>query len=254
MAQWKTLSIKEVITEINGGRLVLPVIQRELVWEPDKIIALFETAFKSESFGGIMTVVDPAKRPPLFEFRKFINNFYKGIPIESKKVEKLAEETTYVIDGQQRFSAFYIGIMGEYNNESLYFDLNSEHVHNNYNFLFAKEHSKLPKQVDNWDGSLKVSPLWFKVRDLYTRFEDAGYDHKAFIDDFVFEIDEEMSQENKKRIEDNLYKMQVAFFNPIVGLCGVPVNRNLNEIENRLNIVRLFQKLNQGGTIQLRLI
>ena len=250
MAKWTNLSLKEVITEISSGRVVLPVIQRELVWEKEKITALFETALKGESFGGIMTVIDPSKREPLFEFRKFISHFQQGQLIESKTEPKLEVETTYVIDGQQRLSAFFIGIKGEYNNETLFFDLLGEHEHNNYNFLFSKDTIKLPKTVDNIDGSKKLKPLWYKVSDLYTKFEDGGYDHKSFIDDFAYELDEQMPADEKKRIEDNLYKIQVAFFNsPIVGLCGVPVNRNITIVQNRLNIVRLFQKLNQGGTI-----
>jgi len=250
MAKWNTISLKEVIKEISSGRIVLPVIQRELVWEQEKITALFETVLKGESFGGIMTVIDPAKREPLFEFRQFISHFQQGQLIESKKVPKLEEETTYIIDGQQRLSAFYIGIKGEYNNEALYFDLFSEQEHGNYNFKFSKEIGKLPKQVDNFDGTSKLKPIWYKISDLYTKFEDGGYDHKSFCDDFCFELDENMSIELKKRVEDNLYKIQVAFFNnPIVGLCGVPINRNQSIIQNRLNIVHLFQKLNQGGTI-----
>ncbi|MFA5432492.1 MAG: DUF262 domain-containing protein [Candidatus Paceibacterota bacterium] len=250
MAKWTTITLKEVIENISRGRIVLPVIQRELVWEQEKIIALFETVLKAESFGGIMTVVDPAKRPPLFEFRNFISHFFQSQLIESKKIDKLEEETTYVIDGQQRLSAFYIGIKGEYNNESLYLDLLGESDKNNFNFEFGKDTTKLSKMVDNFDGTEKLKPLWYRVADLYTKFEDGGYDHKSFIDDFAFELDENMPIDRKKKIEDNLYKMQIAFFNnPIVGLCGVPVNRNIDIIQNRLNIVRLFQKLNQGGTI-----
>lgn len=85
MAKWNTISLKEVIKEISSGRIVLPVIQRELVWETEKMTALFETVLKGESFGGIMTVVDPAAREPLFEFRKFISHYQQGQIIESKK-------------------------------------------------------------------------------------------------------------------------------------------------------------------------
>jgi len=250
MAKWDTKTLKEVIGEISRGRIVLPVIQRELVWETDKIMALFETILKGESFGGIMTVIDPANRSPMFEFRSFISSYYQGQIIESKKVDKLEEETTYIIDGQQRLSAFYIGITGEYNNDSLYIDLFGESNCNNFNIIFAKDSTRLPKTIDNHDGTKKLKPLWYKVSDIYTRFVDGGYDHKSFIDDFAFEIDENMLPEDKKKMEDNLYKIQVAFFsNPIIGLCGVPVNRNIDIIQNRLNIVRLFQKLNQGGTV-----
>ncbi len=216
MAKWTTITLKEVIEEISKGRIVFPVIQRELVWEQEKIIALFETVLKAESFGGIMTVVDPAKRPPLFEFRNFISRFFQSQLIESKKIDKLEAETTYIIDGQQRLSAFYIGIKGEYNNESIYFDLLGECDKNNFNFEFGKDTTKLSKMVDNFDGTEKLKPLWYRVSDLYTKFEDAGYDHKSFIDDFAFELDENMTWEQKKKIEDNLYKMQIAFFNTVV--------------------------------------
>lgn len=250
MANWKTLNLKDIITEIKSGRVVLPVIQRELVWETEKITALFETILKGESFGGIMTIIDPAKREPLFEFRKFISHFHNNQIIESKKIPKLEEETTYVIDGQQRLSAFYIGIVGEYNNESLFFDLLSEYEYGNYNFNFAKEINKLPKSEDNYDGTSKIDTLWYKISDLYTKFEDGAYDYKTFVDDFCFELNPNMPLEQKIRIGENLYKLQVALFNnPIVGLCGVPINRNQTILQNRLNIVHLFHKLNQGGTI-----
>ncbi len=38
MAQWKTYTIKDIIVEIEYGNFVLPIIQRELVWDKDKII------------------------------------------------------------------------------------------------------------------------------------------------------------------------------------------------------------------------
>jgi hypothetical protein len=250
MAKWNTITLKETIQAIESGRIVLPVIQRELVWEPEKIVALFETILSGESFGGIMTVIDPAKRPPLFEFRNFISHYHQGQLFESKQMDKLKEETTYVIDGQQRLSAFYIGIKGEYNNESLYFDLWSEYEHLNFNLIFGKDITKLPKSLDSFNGSIKRPPLWYKVCDLYTRFEDGGYDHKSFCEDFCSELNEDMNETDRKRVEENLYKVQVAFFNnPIVGMCGVPINKNQTNIQNRLNIVHLFQKLNQGGTV-----
>jgi uncharacterized protein with ParB-like and HNH nuclease domain len=216
MAKWTNLSLKEVLKEITAGRIVLPVIQRELVWEKDKIIALFETALKGESFGGIMTVVDPAKRPPLFEFRKFVSHFQQGQLIESKKIAKLEEETTYVIDGQQRLSAFYIGIKGEYNNECLFFDLLGEHEHNNYNFIFSKDSIKLPKSIDNFDATKKLTPLWYKIPDLYSRFEDAGYDHKSLVDDLAFEINELMPVDEKKVLRIIYIKYRQLFLTTLL--------------------------------------
>ncbi len=42
MAQWETKYIREVIQEINDNSIVLPVIQRNLVWDEEKMELLFE--------------------------------------------------------------------------------------------------------------------------------------------------------------------------------------------------------------------
>lgn len=252
MAKWEKLTIKDALNVIMHGRLVLPIIQRELVWPTDKIISLFETVLRSESFGGIMTVFEPAHKtiPPLFEYRKFICDFQEGMLIESKPVIKLDEDTSYVIDGQQRLSAFLIGIKGSYNNEILYFDLLSEYDYGSYILRFHKDEAKLPKTIDNFGGTKKRQTAWYPVSKLYVKFEESGYDHKYLCDEICDEIFELISDSGKKQVEENLYKFQLAFFNnEIVGICGVPVNRKIDTAKNRLNIVKLFQKLNQGGTI-----
>jgi len=41
MANWEDLRIMDVIEKIQKEEIVLPVIQRELVWDEEKIILLF---------------------------------------------------------------------------------------------------------------------------------------------------------------------------------------------------------------------
>jgi uncharacterized protein with ParB-like and HNH nuclease domain len=56
MAIWKSYRIVEVIADIEDERFVLPVIQRRLVWDEEKMELLFDTLLKGDSFGVIMVI------------------------------------------------------------------------------------------------------------------------------------------------------------------------------------------------------
>jgi hypothetical protein len=56
MAIWKSYRIVEVIADIEDEKFVLPVIQRRLVWDEEKMQLLFDTLLKGDSFGGIMVI------------------------------------------------------------------------------------------------------------------------------------------------------------------------------------------------------
>ena len=249
MAQWKTYTIKDIIVEIEYGNFVLPIIQRELVWDKDKIIALFETIMLQESFGGIMTVKEPAKKEPLFAYRSFIKNYLGQTP-ESKEYKLTEKEISYVIDGQQRLSAIYIGITGEYNGESLYFDLNGESSKGVFNFTFAKDDvsNKLTKDIDNYDASCRRRTAWISVDNLYQLAIEAGGMYKTVMDDDKI-IDFIENGAEREAILDNVLLFMASFLtNPVVGVCSVDYDKHKNIDDNRVRIVRLFQKLNQGGT------
>ena len=249
MAQWKTYTIKDIIGEIECGNFVLPIIQRELVWDKDKIIALFETIMLQESFGGIMTVKEPAKKEPLFAYRSFIKNYLGQTP-ESKEHKLTEKEISYVIDGQQRLSAIYIGITGEYNDESLYFDLNGESQKGVFNFTFAKDDAsnKLTKDIDNYDASCRRKTAWIKVADLYQLAIEAGGMHQTIMDDDKITDFIDNGAEHLAILDNVLLFMSSFLMNPVVGVCSVDYDKHKDIDDNRVRIVRLFQKLNQGGT------
>ena len=56
MAIWKSYRISDAIAEVEDEKFVLPVIQRRLVWDEEKMELLFDTLLKGDSFGGIMVI------------------------------------------------------------------------------------------------------------------------------------------------------------------------------------------------------
>ena len=43
MAEWEAIKIHDVIRDINDNKVVLPVIQRNLVWDEEKMELLFNS-------------------------------------------------------------------------------------------------------------------------------------------------------------------------------------------------------------------
>ena len=250
MANWEDLRIMDVIEKIQKEEIVLPVIQRELVWDEEKIVLLFDTILRGDSFGAIMTLKDWRGKEPLFEYRPFIKDYVKGTFVFSTKSEKLSKDISYIVDGQQRLSAFYIGLTGSYNGKELYFDLLSEWDKEDFYLDFASYANDLKKQVDNSNGSGKRRTLWYKVKDLFSKLKDTGGDYDFVCDDIIDQFsDLNPSNEGKECIKKNLERFNQKFINnKIIGICEVLINRKKDVYWNRRKAVELFRRLNQGGT------
>ena len=119
MANWLSLSVKNAITKIKDGEIVLPVIQRRLVWTEDKMDLLFDSLLNGNSFGSIICIEEEKDSKPLFAFRPFTLD---GNNKDSVEVKELPRTQWFIIDGQQRLQSFYIGLVGTYHGKRMYFD------------------------------------------------------------------------------------------------------------------------------------
>ena len=250
MANWEDLRIMDVIEKIQKEEIVLPVIQRELVWDEEKIVLLFDTLLRGDSFGAIMTLKDWRGKEPLFEYRPFIKDYTRDAFIFSTKSEKLSKDISYVIDGQQRLSAFYIGLIGSYNGKELYFDLLSEWDKEDFYLDFASNPDELKKQVDTSDGDGKRRTLWYKVKDLFLQLKNAGGQYKFVVNQILSQYkDMNITEEEKERIRENIDNFNTQFLNSKnLGICEVMINFEKDIYWNRRKAVELFRRLNQGGT------
>jgi hypothetical protein len=250
MARWYNNRIIDVIEMIEEEKLVLPVIQRKLVWGEEQIELLFDTILKGDSYGAIMTLKDFNGNQPLFEFRKLINDFREGNIILSTNVEKLTKDISYVVDGQQRLSAIYIGLTGSYNNKYLYFDLLSEWDRKDFYLQFASKIEDLKKQVDTVDGNGKRKTFWYKVKELYGQLKKAGGDYRFVVNQILDNEGKNFTEDEKGKVKENVENFTNQFFNySNIGICEVLISRNKDIYYNRREAVELFRRLNRGGTI-----
>jgi uncharacterized protein with ParB-like and HNH nuclease domain len=243
MAIWKPYRISDIIVDIEDERFVLPVIQRRLVWDEEKMELLFDTLLKGDSFGGVMVIEEEKNSKPLFNYRPFTKD---GSIISSRQIEILPQGQSFVIDGQQRLQSFYIGLKGSINGKVLYFDLYSDYT-SEFEFKFENDTSRLPKySTENADRTVPEHN-WYLASGLLRRLRDTNDE-----DQVATEIisDQTITNESKKI---HIIKNVKAFYKNIItaealGVSKVVINKTFDEMANRQRIVELFRRLNDGGT------
>jgi len=243
MAIWKAYRVSDAITEVEDERFVLPVIQRRLVWDEEKMELLFDTLLKGDSFGGIMVIEEEKGTKPLFNYRPFTKD---GGIIASREIKELTQQQLFVIDGQQRIQSFYIGLKGSINGKVMYFDLFSD-FNTEFEFKFENIEEKLPKQSK--DNSERPIPehYWYLVSSLLKRLKDTN-DEDQVADEII--ASQKIDDNNK---EKHIRKNVKAFYKNIItaetlGISKVSINKTFDEVSNKQRIVELFRRLNDGGT------
>lgn len=243
MANWTTHRLADILSEIEEGRYVLPVIQRPLVWKEDKMELLFDTLLKGDSFGGIIVIEAEKNTKPLFNYRPFTRD---GEFIPSVSIDVLPQQQFFVIDGQQRVQTFYIGLKGSINGKVLYFDLFSDY-NSEFEFKFENDAQKLDKQPkDNPDRPIPEHN-WYLVSALFTRLRDTDSEDQVAEEIIASQgISTEIKKAHVARNVKAFYKNAVTALT--MGVSRVNINRSFDETTNRQRIVELFRRLNDGGT------
>jgi len=174
MAGWNAYKVADVVADISSKTFVLPVVQRRLVWEADKMELLFDTLLKGDAFGGIMVIEEQQDEVPLFESRPF--SLHGEQLASTPNRAKLSKKTFFVIDGQQRLQSFYIGLLGRLDGAELHFDLFSDE-RTFFDFRFSTDAQKLPKEVSD-EQEAQRRPIrerkWYPVSALFDSLRRSG--------------------------------------------------------------------------------
>ncbi len=106
-------SIKNTIMKIEGSEMYLPAIQRRFVWKKEKIEILFDSLIKDYPIGTFLFWELKKEETKNYVFYEFLKKYDSRNPYNEKKNgEFLKDNIIGVLDGQQRLSAFYLGLQG----------------------------------------------------------------------------------------------------------------------------------------------
>lgn len=109
---YNAASIRDTVEQINRN-LYLPAIQRPYVWEPEQIVALFDSLMKGYPISAFLFWELKPENRRNWEIYSFIDNFRYG-STHNEIAEPDGRDIVLVLDGQQRLTSLLIGLRGTY--------------------------------------------------------------------------------------------------------------------------------------------
>jgi Protein of unknown function DUF262 len=118
---YKKWTIREAISEIDGNKVFLPALQRKFVWDKWQIELLFDSLMRNYPFGTFLFWRLNRKKAESYVFYEFLKEYDSRSPYNRRHTGAfLHQEIIGVLDGQQRLSSMYLGLMGTHTEKTPY--------------------------------------------------------------------------------------------------------------------------------------
>lgn len=115
MAYQTAITIIDVLNLIERKKYVLPSIQREFVWSTHQIEQLFDSLMKDYPISSFLFWKVNKEQTKNYSFYEFVKDYHERDNFHNEKADYILDEDTLaVLDGQQRLTSLYIGVMGSY--------------------------------------------------------------------------------------------------------------------------------------------
>ena len=240
-------TIKEALDSIASHGYVLPAIQREFVWRPEQVCNLFDSLMQGYPFGEFMFWRVDAENSDQYRWYDFVRNYHqRDYPHCPELGPVHGKPLTAVLDGQQRLTAFNIGLRGSMAIKLPYRRWDSADAFPKRVLaldLLAppdpdEEGSRYAFEFVNEDRiGLEDTRLWFRVSDIM------GYSTDNPAPDMLDWVSEQSLDTERQRMAFRaLNRLHQA-------ICVEPVvayyEEKSQDIERVLNI---FIRCNSGGT------
>lgn len=127
---YKSKRIAQVIAEIDQSKIYLPALQRKFVWGKHQIQLLFDSLMRNYPIGTFLFWGLHKSTADNYVFYEFLKEYDERRPYNRRKTGAfLHEEITGVLDGQQRLSSIYIGLMGTHTERAQYQRVNNPNAY-----------------------------------------------------------------------------------------------------------------------------
>lgn len=237
-------SIRNVLNSIERNEIVLPAIQREFVWSPDQICALFDSVMQDYPFGEFLLWKINPENSERYSYYDFVRRYHERDTPHCPELDPIENrQVIAVLDGQQRLTAFNIGLRGSmavklpgkrWNNPDAFprrvLALNllaqptSDVENNRYAFEFIDE-DRVGRNEDQ---------LWFRVSDILTMGESLP--RLTWLQNSGLEGDElALAFETLEQLKTVIHDKETVH-------CYEEENQDIEHVLN------MFARRNRGGT------
>ena len=237
-------TIKEALDSIASHEYVLPAIQREFVWQPEQVCNLFDSLMQGYPFGEFMFWRVASENAGQFRWYDFVREYHQRDNPHCPELGAITDKPlTAVLDGQQRLTAFNIGLRGSMARKLPYKWWNSSDAFPRRVLCLDLLASPDPDEegsryvfafIDEYRVGIENARLWFRVSDILNLA--AGPDMLNWL------LDKGLSQDQLSLAYGTLDRLyQAVRVEPAVAY----YEERSQDIERVLNI---FIRCNSGGT------
>ena len=116
--EYYSSTITDIVSRIKNNGILLPYIQRDFVWDKERICSLLDSLMRGYPIGDIL--IWETKRP--VNYREFELDYNSNINNNGFTTGDGNNPITkqYVLDGQQRLQSLYIAMCGSYDGDMLF--------------------------------------------------------------------------------------------------------------------------------------
>lgn len=170
MQDYERKSISEVVEDINK-KYFLPDIQRNFVWKPEQVYALFDSLMRDYPISTFLLWKLDGEFLQSEHIKKL--EFVRTSQDKNKENTEISATKEYflVLDGQQRLTTFYLVLKGNYiirkNPYELYFNLLSGEEEYEDGSLYEFKFFNKNKGVSFIGNDEEIKKLWYRVKDIY---------------------------------------------------------------------------------------
>lgn len=273
------ITIKEAVNNIQNQKFVLPAIQREFVWGAERICKLFDSLLRGYPISSFLFWKVEPETVKKFKFYGFVLNYHqRDAPHCPTLSLPGTHEVTAVLDGQQRLTSLYIGLVGSlaikeprkrwsndeaFKKKGLYFNLLKEAKENEEGILFdfrflTEEQAKYrdndhywfkvgkildfdsPFEILNWLQEVKLSESKEALKRLSSLFQII---HKELSINYFEEPDQEIDKVLNIFIRINSSGLNLSYSDLLLSIATAQwKNRDARE-----TIFQLVDELNHTG-------
>lgn len=235
------ITIRDTIERIQQREYLLPGIQREFVWQPDQICRLFDSLVQGYPIGSFLFWPVNEEHKGDYQFYEFIRDYHEQSARHNPKASLLpAGGLTAVLDGQQRLTSLYLGLLGthserrkrarrntasSYSKRRLYLNLARPSPTDEafFDFRFLEEENRFIKEGEDF---------WFRVGEIMS--------FKQTTDVIDFMLDHGLTQSRHPKT------CLVELHRKITEL---PLINYFTEVEQNLDrVLNIFIRVNSSGT------
>ncbi len=238
------ITVKTALDRIWKHEYVLPAIQREFVWKPDQIYALFDSLMQGFPVGSFLFWKIERDTAKAFQFFDFSREYHQRDNPHCPPLGKVPNgPVTAVLDGQQRLTALNVGLRGSlaikeankwWNNpkafpvKRLYLDLLHEPEPDENGVVYRFEFLADEKGIAPAEGE-----FWFPVHQIFAMTEPS--------EPMVFLAEKQLG--NLARAVKTLHRLQQVVHT------SAAINYYEEESQSIEKVLSIFIRTNSGGTV-----